>query len=112
VVPHHLQLSVDVLAGAVRVTGELDRSSAHHLADAISALRSSPSPVWTLDLQGLTFCDVEGLRVLHRAACLADGRGRGLHLTRVPPVVTDLLGLLRGNRPAPAAPPAEVAAVG
>ena|SRR3712207_4068268 len=89
----HLHLTVHVLTGAIRLGGELDRSSAYHLADAVSALRSSPAPVWTLDLQDVSFCDVEGLRVLHRARELARLSGRGLHLTRVRPVLADLLAL-------------------
>ena len=94
-VTHDLRLSVDVPAGAIRVTGELDRSSAHHLADALSALRSSPVPLWTLDLQGLSFCDLEGLRVLHQAVAVASSCGRGLHLTRIPSFLADLLVVYR-----------------
>ncbi len=93
----HLHLTVHVRTGAIRVGGELDRSSAYHLADAISALRSSPTPIWTLDLQDVSFCDVEGLRVLHRAHERARLSGRGLHLTRVPPALADLLRLFAGD---------------
>jgi anti-anti-sigma regulatory factor len=104
-------LSVDVLAGCIGVDGELDRLSVHHLADALSALRSSPSPVWTLDLQELTFCDAEGLRALHRAVVLAHSYGRGAHLTRVPSLVADLLTLLSHEpEEVPARPPLRKAA--
>jgi len=101
--PQELRLAVDVPAGTIRVAGELDRSSAHHLADALSALRSSPSPTWTLDLEGLTFCDVEGMRVLTRAVRLAHSCGRGLHLTRIQPAVADLLVLGRSEPEDPVA---------
>jgi anti-anti-sigma factor len=89
----HLRLSVDVRGGAVRVAGDLDRGSAHHLADALSALRSSPVAMWTLDLQDVSFCDVEGLRLLSRAAALADACGRGLHMTRIPRGLADLMAI-------------------
>ena len=95
-VTRHLHLTVSVLTGVIRLGGELERSSAYHLGDAVSALRSSPAPVWTLDLEDLSFCDVEGLRVLHRARETARLSHRGLHLTRVRPALADLLALFGG----------------
>ncbi len=106
----HLHLTVHVRTGAIRIAGDLERGSAYHLADAVSALRSSPAPVWTLDLQDVSFVDVEGLRVLHRARELAGLCGRGLHLTRVRPPLADLL-VLFGGGAAAARPPAWAAAV-
>ncbi len=93
--PQPLRLSVDVPRGLIRVGGELDRSSAHHLADAVSALRSGPGAVWTLDLRDVTFCDVPGIRVLQSAQRLARARGCGLHLTQVPGFLDHLLELAR-----------------
>jgi anti-anti-sigma factor len=98
VADRHLRLSVDVLTGVIRLGGDLDRGSAYHLADALSALRSSPSPVWTLDLQDVSFCDAEGMRVLDRAREMADLSGRSLHLTGMRPVLVDLLTLVRSLR--------------
>jgi len=95
-VTRHLRLSV--LAGVIRLGDELDRGSVHHLADALSALRSSPSPVWTLDLHDVSFCDTEGMRVLDRACEMADLSGRGLDLTGMRPVLVDLLTLVRRLR--------------
>ena len=89
----HLRLSVDVAHGLVQVGGELDRSSAQHLADAVGALPSGPAAVWTLDLREVTFCDVQGLRVLQSAQGLARSCGRGLHLTQVPDFLAYLLEL-------------------
>ena len=104
-IPPHLCLSVDMLAGVIRMGGELDRTSAHHLGDALSALRSSPSPVWTLDLQELSFCDVEGMRVLDRAVGLARSCGRTLHLTMIPTALADLLALYQAPRAGESRPP-------
>ena len=93
--PQHLRLCVDVARGLVTVGGELDRSTAHHLSDAVSALRSGPGDMWTLDLRDVTFCDVPGLRVLRSAEELARSSGCGLHLTQVPPFLAYLLDLSR-----------------
>ena len=89
-----LRISLDVPAGTVHVAGSLDRTSAHHLTDAVGALRSGPSPIWTLDLSGVTFCDVEGLRVVHRARVLAGDAGRVLHVRGASVCLADLLDLL------------------
>lgn len=91
----HLRLAVDVPRGLVRVVGELDRSSAHHLADAVSALRSGPGDVWNLDLREVTFCDVQGLRVLRSAQALARASGCALRLAHVPGFLAYLLDLSR-----------------
>ncbi|MGY1824473.1 STAS domain-containing protein [Geodermatophilus sp. SYSU D00079] len=91
--PRPLLVSVDLRAGRVRVTGELDRSCAHHLLDALAALALTTHPVWTVDGRGVTFCDTEGLRVLARAEVLAASRRRGLRLVATPPFLAHLLGL-------------------
>jgi anti-anti-sigma factor len=93
--PQHLRLTVDVPRGLVQVAGELDRSSAHRLVDAVDALRSGPSTVWTLDLRDVTFCDVPGLRALRSAQDRARSCGCGLHLTQVPGFLAYLLDLAR-----------------
>jgi anti-anti-sigma factor len=86
-----LFLAIDLQVASVRVAGELDRVCAHHLVDAVAALAATGSRVWTLDLRGVTYCDLEGLRALHRARELARSRGRVLRLIHVPGLVAALL---------------------
>jgi anti-anti-sigma factor len=86
-----LLVSTDVRAGRVTVTGELERTSAHHLLDALEALVSSEQHTWTVDAAGITFCDVEGMRVLAEAHSLARSRGRGLVLDGAGPFLVDVL---------------------
>jgi anti-anti-sigma factor len=96
-----LHLVLDLQVASLRVAGELDRTCAHHLADAVATLAATGSAVWTLDLRDLRFCDVEGLRVLHRAQELARSRQRVLRLLHVPRLVAALLPLFEpdGHRP-------------
>ena len=99
-----LYLSLDLQIASLRVAGELDRACAHHLTDAVTALATTGSSVWTLDLAGLVFCDVEGLRVLHRARELARSRGCVLRMLHVPRWVVTLLPLM-GSDPGQAQRP-------
>ncbi|MGY1670817.1 STAS domain-containing protein [Geodermatophilus sp. SYSU D00710] len=62
------------------VAGELERATAHHLLDVLEALTPSGHHTWTVDAAGITFCDVEGIRVLAPAQSLARSRGRALVL--------------------------------
>ncbi|MGY1666645.1 STAS domain-containing protein [Geodermatophilus sp. SYSU D00696] len=72
-----LAISTDLRAGRVTVAGELERATAHHLLDVLEALTLSGHHTWTVDAAGITFCDVEGIRVLARAQSLpAAGAGR------------------------------------
>ncbi|MGY1607554.1 STAS domain-containing protein [Geodermatophilus sp. SYSU D00700] len=75
-----LAISTDLRAGRVTVAGELERATAHHLLDVLEALTLSGHHTWTVDAAGITFCDVEGIRVLARAQSLARSRGRALVL--------------------------------
>jgi anti-anti-sigma factor len=86
-------VSVDLRAGRVRVIGELDRSCAHHLLDALTALTLTAHPVWTLDGAAITFCDTAGLRALARAQVLAASGGRAVRVADCPPFLVHLLGL-------------------
>jgi anti-anti-sigma factor len=91
--PRPLLISVDLRTGRVHVTGELDRSCAHHLLDALAALALTAHPVWTVDAAGVTFSDAVGLRVLARARVLSASRGRVLRVVDAPPFLAHLLGL-------------------
>jgi anti-anti-sigma factor len=107
--PRSLLVSVDLRAGRVQVTGDLDRASAHHLLDALATLGLGDSPTWTVDAAGVTFCGAAGLRALARAQALAATRGRELLLVGAPPFLARLLtvsrlGALLGPRPPGASP--------
>jgi anti-sigma B factor antagonist len=64
-------LSVDVRdrpdATVLAVSGELDMASSPQLTEALERLSSSPERPLVLDLAGLEFLDVTGLRVLLQA---------------------------------------------
>jgi anti-anti-sigma factor len=93
-----LAVSVDLPGARVRVTGELDRQSAHHLVDAMAMLTARPSRRWRLDAGDVTFCDAEGLRALSDAHALAEEHGRSLQLVRTSRSVDRLVELLGRDR--------------
>ncbi len=82
----------------LRVQGEVDTSNSEALAEALGALAESvPSEDGdvVMDMEGLTFIDSSGVRVLIQAARSLQGRGR-LVLRSAPPLVErlfDTLGL-------------------
>ena len=86
-----LAMSTDLRAGRITVTGELERTTAHHLLDVLDVLAISDQHTWTVDVAGITFCDVEGLRVLARARSLAESSGRVLRVTHPRPFLVALL---------------------
>ena len=88
-----LRTALDLDVGRIRVSGELDRDSAHHLLDAFLALDRTDHQTWTVDVAGITFCDVEGLRVLCRGHDLAVDRGRRLRLVNATPLLRRLMHL-------------------
>ena len=89
-----LRLSTDLRAGRVSLAGDLDRTAAHHVLPALEALTATEARVWTVDVAGLTFCDVAGLRALARAAHLAESGGRKLHVQHPSPLLVHMLTLL------------------
>jgi anti-sigma B factor antagonist len=93
-----LAVSVDLPRARVRVTGDLDRQSAHHLVDAMGMLTARPSRRWRLDAGDVTFCDAEGLRALSDAHALAAEHGRSLQLVRTSRSVDRLVQLLGRDR--------------
>ncbi len=48
-------LSIDLTDGRAAVHGELDRHQVQRLAVAVSVLRHSPSPCWSIDVSAVTF---------------------------------------------------------
>ena len=99
-----LAVSVDLPSAQVRVAGELDRESAHHLVDAMVMLTTRPSRRWRLDAGDVTFCDAGGLRALSNAHALATEHGRSLQLVRTSRSVDRLVELLGHDRVFPAPP--------
>lgn len=79
----------------VRLSGELDVSSAHLVRDAVASLAaaSCPSATVVVDLQRVTFCDVAGLRALEDAAVALAMDGREMVLYSVPHSVSRVIGL-------------------
>jgi anti-sigma B factor antagonist len=77
-----LTVSIDWVHGAVVLRGELDRDAAHHLIDALAALRAAGHPRWVVDAAEVTWCDAGGLRALACAHALAVESGRELRLVR------------------------------
>ncbi|MGY1637621.1 STAS domain-containing protein [Geodermatophilus sp. SYSU D00742] len=107
--PHPLLVSVDLRAGRVQVSGDLDRGCAHHLLDALAALALTAHPVWTVDGARITFCDTVGLRALARARVVAGSRGRTVRLVGLRPHLVHLvevagLGHLLAERQPPSSP--------
>ena len=99
-----LAVSVDLPRAHVRVAGELDHDSAHHLLDAVAVLTAGASRRWQLDAGGVTFCDVEGMRALSSAHSLAAAHGRDLRLVRSSRPVQRMVELLGSERVFPSAP--------
>ena len=77
---------------AITVTGELDMASAPGLRDALLSYCSAATtdPV-VVDLSGVTFMDLSGLRPLTEAQRLLEGEGKTLKLRGVPHAVARLL---------------------
>jgi anti-sigma B factor antagonist len=98
-----LSVTVDLPTARVHVTGELDRTSAHHLVDALDVLTTRSSRRWRLDTSGVTFCDVGGLRALSSAHTFAEAHGRDLRLVSTSRPVERLVELLGHDRVFPAA---------
>lgn len=63
---------IDLVAGRLALSGDLDRGTAHCLLDAISTLELAGVDEWTVDLTELASCDDDGVLALcaacHRAA--------------------------------------------
>ena len=105
VAPSSIAVSVDLPAARVRVAGELDRDSAHHLLEAVEILATRSSRRWQLDTADVTFCDASGLRALTSAHEIAASHGRSLALVRSSRPVARLVSLLGPEEVFPPARP-------
>lgn len=88
-----LMLYIDLRAGRITAVGELDRTVAHRLGDALHALDVAGHRAWLVDVAGLTFCDTQGLRALAAAAAFADEHRCRLELLDASPFLAGLLRL-------------------
>jgi anti-anti-sigma regulatory factor len=79
---------VDLVAGRMQVSGELDRRTAHCLLDAISTLQFAGPDDWIVDLTDLGSCDEDGVLALCAAFHRAAERRRPMTLVGASPVVT------------------------
>jgi anti-anti-sigma factor len=78
----------------VTVEGELDLASAPTLELELDRLEWRPPRLLLVDLRGLTFMDVAGIRVLLAAHERAERRGHELAIVRGAPIVERLMQLL------------------
>ena len=85
---------VELRSGRVRVCGELDRISAHLVRDVLATLAATRHRLWEVDASEITFCDVEGLRVLVEGHSLAASRGLSMRLVGARPFLRHLLEVL------------------
>jgi anti-sigma B factor antagonist len=93
-----IQRSTETPGVLLRLTGELDASSAPELDRVLGELAGQGHPRIVLDLSGLSFVDSAGVSVLIRGKHDAEERGYALVLSRPTPQVQGvfaLLGLLR-----------------
>jgi anti-anti-sigma factor len=77
-----LEVSIDAAEARLRFSGDLDLANADPLAASLASLADGPGDL-ELDLGGLLFCDVAGLRVLVGLAARSEGRRR-LVVRRMP----------------------------
>jgi anti-anti-sigma factor len=106
VVTSAIAVSVDLPSSSVRVGGELDRNTAHHLLEAVEMLTTRSSRRWRLDAAGVTFCDAGGLRALTDAQAYAAAHGRILRVVRSSRSVDRLVQLLEDDQAFPQLQPA------
>lgn len=83
-------------AAYVTVAGEVDLATSRFLADQLTALIEGELPIARveIDLFGVTFIDISGIRVLEQAARATNKRGRDLRLARPSRAVTRMVDIL------------------
>ena len=79
----------------IRLSGELDLASLHLLADALDAIAaaSCAGNLVMLDLSGVTFCDVAGLRAIEMCDAALEAADKQLLLYDTPPQITKLIAI-------------------
>jgi anti-sigma B factor antagonist len=79
----------------VRLAGELDLASLHLLADALDSVAATECTgnLVVLDLSGVTFCDVAGLRAVEMCASSLEAADKQLVLYATPDRITKLIAI-------------------
>jgi anti-anti-sigma factor len=77
----------------VRLDGEVDISNLHELQEVLERALAKGSDVW-LDLSGLTFIDVGGMRALYRATLQLREDGKVLTLVSPPATLRRMLAIV------------------
>jgi anti-sigma B factor antagonist len=92
---------------AIHVRGELDRDSVPELASRVKEVLAAGSPCRTLilDLGGLRFMDVGGMRLLLDAHEQATGSGVAFLIVGCPPRILRVLRITQTAHLLPLAPP-------
>lgn len=80
-------------AVVLSVRGELDIATSTALRDLVFTARVHYGAHLTLDLSGVTFCDMTGLRALRDCGHDAESTGGTLALTALPEQLTRLLAI-------------------
>ncbi|WP_158548486.1 STAS domain-containing protein [Blastococcus sp. TF02A-26] len=89
-----LEVSVDVTAALITLSGELDSCSAPRIAAIAPALVARGHPDWWLDAEALTFCDGDGLAALLDLREMAARSGATVHLVGASHCVRRLVALV------------------
>jgi anti-sigma B factor antagonist len=91
------EVTIEQRGGAVHValTGELDISTAQRLEDDLRRVESEDPPLIVLNLQGLSFMDSTGLRLLIMADSRAREDGRRLAIVKGNEMVQRVMRLTR-----------------
>ena len=92
--PGSLTVSVDVTAALITLVGELDCCSAGRVGEVVPALAAGRTAHWSLDAEGLTFCDGAGLAALLDLCDQAASHGATLHLVGAGRCVRRLIDLV------------------
>lgn len=85
--PSGFTVRVDLVDGRLKLSGDLDRMTAHCLLDGISTLQFAGPDEWVVDLTGLGSCDEDGVLALCAACHRAAERRRPRRLVGASPVV-------------------------
>ncbi len=90
-----LTVTVDVAAGQIDLSGELNSQTAHHLLDALPTLQATGHSPLVLNTHGLRVCDRRGLRVLGVCYRQALAQGARMNIVGASPSLRRALSVMR-----------------